>query len=136
MAKQINEAGLTERAAFMGWVSDKVLGALYAAADAVVIPSRYEPFGLVALEAAACAAPVLVSDIGGLGEIARRSHGAILTTQPNDPKQLAASIERLLADSNHARKLGRQAREHVIEDYPWESVANRIGEELGKIIEA
>src|SRR3712207_7246195 len=59
---------LAEHGTFLGWIGDDVLHSLYRIADLTVVPSIYEPFGLVALEAMASGCPCLVADTGGLGE--------------------------------------------------------------------
>ena len=109
---------------FAGFVPDSELAALVAAADCAVVPSRYEPFGLVALEAAAAGTPVVASDAGGLAEFVRdRETG--LTFPAGDPAGLAAAVDGLLADQVLARRLARQARARVRRDHSWAAVAER-----------
>ena len=66
---QAAELGLDEHGTFLGWIGDDVLHTLYRIADLTVVPSIYEPFGLVALEAMASGCPCLVADTGGLREV-------------------------------------------------------------------
>jgi len=109
---------------FAGFVPDASLAELVAAADCAVVPSRYEPFGLVALEAAAAGTPVVAADAGGLPEFVRdRETG--LTFPAGDPAGLAAAVDELLADPALGPRLARQARALVRGEHSWSAVAER-----------
>jgi glycogen(starch) synthase len=110
--------------AFAGFVPDADLAALVAAADCAVVPSRYEPFGLVALEAAAAGTPVAVSDVGGLAEIVADGRTGLRFT-PGDPAALAAAVDTLLADQVLGRRLVRNARAVLAAEHTWAGVAER-----------
>ena len=69
LKKQAAELGLLDHGTFLGWIGDDVLHSLYRIADLCVVPSLYEPFGLVALEAMASGCPCIVADTGGLREV-------------------------------------------------------------------
>ena len=69
LRRQASELGLDPYGTFLGWIGDDVLHSLYRIADLTVVPSLYEPFGLVALEAMASGCPCIVADTGGLREI-------------------------------------------------------------------
>jgi len=114
------------RVTLAGHIGDKVLGALYRAADLVVVPSRYEPFGMVALEAAACGAPILASRTGGLAEVVEASHGALAGTPPQDPDRLAQAIRELLQDPDRRRRMGQEAQRFARQTYSWERTARGI----------
>ena len=79
-ARQATRLGLDEHGTFLGWIGDDVLHSLYRIADLCVVPSLYEPFGLVALEAMASGCPCIVADTGGLREVVpeRRARRAAL----------------------------------------------------------
>jgi glycogen(starch) synthase len=109
---------------FTGFVPDADLAALVAAADCAVIPSRYEPFGLVALEAAAAGTPVAVSDVGGLAELVADGRTGVKFA-PDDPASLAAAVDRLLADQVLCRRLVRNARAVLAARHTWAAVAER-----------
>ena len=112
---------------FAGFVPDAELAALVAAADCAVVPSLYEPFGLVALEAAAAGTPVVASDVGGLREFVE--HGLTgLRFPAGDPAALADAIGELVADQVLARRLARQARVVLLRDHAWSGVAERTAE--------
>ena len=110
--------------AFAGFVPDAELAALAAAADCAVVPSVYEPFGLVALEAGAAGTPVVVSDVGGLREFV--AHGRTgLRFAAGDRGGLADAVTELLADPRLGRRLAEQARLVLHRDHAWSRVAER-----------
>jgi len=94
--------GLTADTRFLGWVSDEELEGLYRSAACFVFPSLYEGFGLPVLEAMARGVPVACSDRGSLGEV---TGGAAVTFDPEQPRAIAAAIERLLADPAERERL-------------------------------
>jgi len=101
-----------------------VLATLYRAAEMVVVPSLYEPFGMVALEAMACGTPVIAAASGGLHEI--MAHGeCALPAPPNDPVTLAGAILHLLQQPERAAQIARRGAEVVRERYRWQDVARR-----------
>jgi glycogen(starch) synthase len=107
---------------FVGWLPEGELHAVVAAADVAIVPSRYEPFGLVALEAAALGTAVIVSDTGGLAEFADDGRRALLFP-PGDHRALADAVCRALADADGTRSRVRAARESLEQQYSWPRVA-------------
>ena len=91
--------------AFAGFVADADLAALVAAADCAVVPSRYGPFGMVALEAGAAGTPVVAADVGGLAEVV--ADGRLGVRSRPVPAALADAVRRLLADPELGRRLVR-----------------------------
>jgi glycosyltransferase involved in cell wall biosynthesis len=124
--RRLRDTGLLERCCLTGWLGDKALGALYGVADAVLVPSRYEPFGMVALEAAACGTTVIASNVGGLAEIIQHSAGAIVPVPPGDPQQLAATTQAILSDRSRLKEGDSQGRERLVGIYSWERVAGEV----------
>ncbi len=109
---------------FAGFMTGHHLTALMGASDCYVVPSIYEPFGMVALEAAAAGAPVAVADTGGLAEIVE--HGVTgVKFAPGDPAALAEAVGDVLADRDYACRLARRARRRVREDFAWPAIAAR-----------
>lgn len=109
---------------FAGFLGGHDLTALMAASDCYVVPSIYEPFGMVALEAAAAGTPVAVSHTGGLAEIVTPGTTGVTFT-PQNPESLAAAITPVLADRDYARRLARQARHQAQTLYAWPALATR-----------
>lgn len=122
LAAQARELRLGRTAGFAGWLDDFELSALVAAADCVVVPSRYEPFGLVALEAAAVGTPVVASKLGGLTEIVREGETGLLVDFA-DRSSVARGITTMLSQPVLRSTLGRQARDVVRRDFRWADVA-------------
>ncbi|OLB76442.1 MAG: glycosyl transferase family 1 [Actinobacteria bacterium 13_2_20CM_2_71_6] len=108
---------------FAGFVGND-LPATFAASDTVVVPSIYEPFGMVALEAAAAGAPLAVSATGGLTEIVEPGVTG-MTFPAKDPGALAEAVSTLLADAQSARLMAGEARAMVESRYGWVSIAAR-----------
>ncbi len=117
------ELGLDAHVSFLGWVGPAELDELYSVADACLVPSIYEPFGLVALEAMARGCPCVVADTGGLCEVV--PHGAAgLRFRPRDSAALAAALERILRDRALRERLVAGARDHVA-GFAWPAVGAR-----------
>jgi glycogen(starch) synthase len=120
------EAARTHRVrrsvSFLGHLPDADLAALMRAVDAVVLPSRYEPFGIVALEAAAAGAPLVASTAGGLGEVVVDGETG-LSFAPGDVAGMAEAVARGLSDSEGARRRARAARDRLAADFHWGSIA-------------
>jgi glycogen(starch) synthase len=116
--------GLDRHGAFLGWIGDDVLHSLYRIADLCVVPSIYEPFGLVALEAMASGCPCLVADTGGLREVVPNEDVG-LRFRSRDPASLAAMAERLLTDEELRDRLVAEASEHVL-SFDWADVARQV----------
>ena len=124
---QATELGLDEHGTFLGWIGDDVLHSLYRIADLTVVPSIYEPFGLVALEAMASGCPCIVADTGGLREIVPDDGRVGLRFNGGDPEHLATMAERLLTDEPLRERLVAEASEHVLL-FDWADVARQAGD--------
>jgi glycogen(starch) synthase len=126
LRRQAGELGLDEHGAFLGWIGDDVLHSLYRISDLTVVPSIYEPFGLVALEAMASGCPCLVADTGGLREVVPNEYVG-LRFRSRDPQSLGHMAERLLTDARLRDRLVAEASEHVL-GFDWTDVARRAAE--------
>ena len=120
---QARELGLDGHGTFLGWIGDDVLHSLYRIADLCVVPSIYEPFGLVALEAMASGCPCLVADTGGLREVVPNQDVG-LRFRSRDPDSLARMAERILTDAQLRDRLVAEASEHVL-GFDWADVAEQ-----------
>ncbi|MHA6627596.1 glycosyltransferase family 4 protein [Pseudonocardia sichuanensis] len=107
---------------FTGRLPDADLAAVLRAADAVVLPSRYEPFGIVALEAAAAGAPLVASTAGGLGEVVLDGETG-LSFAPGDVAALARAVGGVLADPAAAARRARAARKRLGSAFDWARIA-------------
>ncbi len=105
---------------------DELLAALHRA-DAAVLPSHYEPFGLVALEAAAAGTPLVTSNIGGLGEAVINGETG-MSCPPRDVTRLARAVGTVLADPAAAQRRARAARERLTSDFDWHTVADETAQ--------
>jgi glycogen synthase len=121
---QAERLGLNEHGTFLGWIGDDVLHSLYRIADLCVVPSIYEPFGLVALEAMASGCPCIVADTGGLREVVPMGERVGLRFNGGDAEHLGVMIERLLVDEALRDRLVTEASEHVLR-FDWEDIAQR-----------
>ena len=121
--KQSDELGLGEHGTFLGWIGDDVLHSLYAIADLTVVPSIYEPFGLVALEAMASGCPCIVADTGGLREVVPHEEVG-LRFRARDPAALAEVAIRVLSDDELGRRLVAEAYGHL-RQFDWADIAEQ-----------
>lgn len=124
-AAQAERAGLTRQVHFVGRVDHDRLASYFAAADICVQPSVYEPFGLVAVEAMACAKPVITADVSGTRRVVGDAGGGILF-RAGDPTDLAAAIRRLVADPELQRRLGRAGLAAVEARYAWRRIGRLL----------
>ena len=112
---------------FVGHLDHAALLALLHRADAAVLPSHYEPFGLVALEAAAAGTPLVTSNIGGLGEAVINGRTGV-SCPPRDVAALASAVRTVLDDPDAAQRRARAARERLTSDFDWRTVAKETAQ--------
>ena len=118
------EHGLNDLVTFLGKRAQDTLPYYYSAAEAVVVPSHYESFGIVALEAMACGTPVVASQVGGLAYLVQ--DGVTGYTVPSsDVQALADRIAELIKNPQLRDRLGEQAAA-VAQEFSWEIIAKRI----------
>ncbi len=107
---------------FVGHLPDRSLVACLAAADVVVLPSRYEPFGIVALEAAAAGAPLVASTAGGLAELVVDGETG-LSVEPGDVDGIVAGVRAVLADPAAAARRAKAAKARLATEFDWTGIA-------------
>jgi len=132
---QATKLGLAGHGTFAGWIGDDVLHSLYRIADLCVVPSLYEPFGLVALEAMASGCPTIVADTGGLREVVPGGRKVGLRFRASDSHALARMAEQLLADDALRDRLVAEASEHVLR-FDWADVARQTAAVYTELIRA
>jgi len=117
---RLDLAGAVE---FVAGRSDEELAAGYATASCAVVPSLYEGFSLPAIEALACATPLVATTGGALPEVVGPDGGAALLVPPGDPGALAIALERLLDEPRLAARLGQSGRRRVLSRFTWRATA-------------
>jgi glycogen synthase len=123
LRRQAAALGIDGRGTFLGWAGDEVLHGLYRVADVCVVPSRYEPFGLVPLEAMASGCPVIASDVGGLREVVPNDLVG-LRFAAADAVALARMLEWSLTNPALRFRMREEALAHVAR-FDWDDVARR-----------
>jgi len=127
LTEQARKHKVLKAISFVGHLDHEQLVELLHAADAVVLPSHYEPFGIVALEAAATGVPLVTSAVGGLGEAVIDGVTGV-SFPPRDIAGLAASVRRVLDDPEGAQRMALAARERLTSDFDWQSVADETAQ--------
>jgi D-inositol-3-phosphate glycosyltransferase len=124
--------GLDDMVTFLGKRDQDLLPYYYSAAEAVVVPSHYESFGMVALEAMACGTPVVASQVGGLAYLVQ--DGVTGYTVPSsDVEALAGRLGDLIRDKTLRERLGVQAAQ-LAQDFSWEIIARKIRDQYQELI--
>jgi glycogen(starch) synthase len=124
LRRQAWRLGLHRKGVFLGWVGDDMLHSLYRIADLCIVPSIYEPFGIVALEAMASGCLCVVADTGGLREVVPDDGTVGLRFPSRDSAALQEVLGRVLADDAERAQLVAEAREHVLR-FDWAEVARQ-----------
>ena len=124
LQSQIDVEGVSDIVHLAGYVPDEQLRGLLQTSGCVVIPSLYEPFGIVALEALAAGAPTIVARTGGLSEIVEGT-AAGLMFEPGNSQELAERILQILTDDDLALALHSQGTRLVQFQYSWDAVADK-----------
>ena len=124
LRRQARRLGLDRNGVFLGWVGDDMLHSLYRISDLCIVPSIYEPFGLVALEAMASGCLCVVADTGGLREVVPGDGTVGLRFPSRDAAALQEVLERVLTDDDERAQLVAEAREHVLR-FDWGEVARQ-----------
>ena len=120
----VRSMGLEHKVLFTGFVDEETLLRLQSCADVSVVPSLFEPFGIVALEAMAAKSPVVVSDTGGLSEIVDHDSTGV-KVYPNNTESLAWGITKILLDDNFRNNIRQNAYRKIQEKYDWDKIAQR-----------
>ncbi|MGB9668857.1 MAG: glycosyltransferase [Anaerolineales bacterium] len=116
--------GLKDLVIFLGNKSQDTLPYYYSAAEIVVMPSTYESFGMVALEAMACGTPVVASNVGGLAYLVKDEVTGF-TVPVEEPETLATRINELISDKSLRNRMSEEAVKFAM-NYRWESIAQQI----------
>jgi D-inositol-3-phosphate glycosyltransferase len=129
----ITKNNLERKIVFIGSKKQSQLRRYYSASDALIVPSLYESFGLVAVEALACGTPVIVSKIGELESFVREGKNGF-SFHPNDPASLAESIRQFFSREKSIWDKQKIQRDILI-NFSWEKTASETSALLKKIVE-
>ncbi len=122
LQSQVDIEGVSDLVHLAGYVTDEELRSLLHEAGCVVIPSLYEPFGIVALESLAANAPTIVARTGGLAEIMEDTEASLMF-DPGNAKELATRIERVLMNSHVSQNMQAQGAEILHARFSWDAIA-------------
>lgn len=120
----VKSMGLEHKVLFEGFMDEENLLILQKVADVCVVPSLFEPFGIVALEAMAAKSPVVVSDTGGLSEIVNHDISGV-KVYPNNADSLAWGITKILLNSDYSKYLRENAYKIMLEKFDWGKIAQQ-----------
>jgi len=126
------ELGIGDLVIFLGKRDQETLPYYYSAAEVLIMPSHYESFGLVALEAMACGTPVVASQIGGLGFLVQDGVTGYVVPD-GDPLMLSQKLSQLIQNPDLLNRLGNQAAEYAL-NYRWENITQQILEVYHQLI--
>jgi D-inositol-3-phosphate glycosyltransferase len=132
LQKLCDDLAMGQTVLFLGKRDQDTLPYYYSAAEALVMPSLYESFGMVALEAMACGTPVIASEVGGLGYLVQNEVTGY-TIPDSDPGALCQKISTLLNDTPLRERMGLRAADYAL-DYAWEKVAAQIVEVYKELV--
>lgn len=122
LQSQVDIEGVSDLVHLAGYVTDEELRLLLHEAGYVVIPSLYEPFGIVALESLAANAPTIVARTGGLAEIMEGTEASLMF-EPGNAKELATRIERVLMNPHVSQNIQAQGAEILHARFSWDAIA-------------
>jgi len=119
-----NEYGIGDVVTFIGKHSQDTLVYFYSAADVLVMPSHYESFGMVALEAMACGTPVVATEVGGLAFLIKDGQTGFLFPG-DDPHALCDRLTALITNPTARELMGKRATAHA-QQYSWREIASQL----------
>lgn len=125
---------LSKQVAFVGSRDQSQLKYFYSAANVCVVPSYYEPFGIVPLEAFACQCPVIASRIGGLQYTVHDKQNGLLVA-PRNPTALASALREIINDNKHYKdNVRRFSKTTLLEKFAWSKIAKSVDRFYAKLI--
>ena len=105
---------------FTGFISPESVVEYYQKMSIFIAVSTRESFGVSILEAAACEVPAITSDVGGLPEVNKHNETGLVIS-PKSPGELAKAIKKLVNNNNLRERMGKKARQRVIQEFNWEA---------------
>ena len=128
LERETERLDIKDKLVFTGHIRDENLfRSAYSACDVFVLPSEYEAFGIVLLEAMACEKPCVATRVGGVPEVVEEGKTGLLVEYGN-PKQLAGAIIELLQDEGRRKNMGKAGRNRVKENFTWPKIVDQLEE--------
>jgi UDP-glucose:(heptosyl)LPS alpha-1,3-glucosyltransferase len=127
--KIATDVGVKDKTIFVGLTNE--INKYFAASDIFVLPTLYEPFGLVILEAMASGLPVVVSSIAGAAELITDGKDGMLLENPENPTEIANKVNYIIENENNKKQIGKLARA-AAEQYSWQRTAEGMMEVFEK----
>ncbi len=132
---QATRLGISEKVLFCGHIKDdELFKSAFSACDVFVLPSEYEAFGIVLLEAMACKKPCVATRVGGVPEVVEHRKTGLLTEYGNS-EQLANAVIELLDDEERSKQMGRTGREMVKEKFTWPRIVTQLEGVYNEVVE-
>jgi glycosyltransferase involved in cell wall biosynthesis len=122
----VKDLGIADVVRFVSGLSDEGLAELLASAEIAVVPSLYEGFSIPAVEAMACATPLVATSGGALPEVVGTDGTAAVLVKPGDPAELADAMSALFDDDARRHSIGAAGRRRVETSYTWRAVAEAL----------
>ncbi len=132
--RTIEELELTDAVTFVSGVTDQRIVELYSEAQAAVVPSLYEGFSLPAIEAMACAVPLVATTGGALPEVVGADGETSFSVPPGDSSALAAKLAYVLDHPEVAGRVGAAGRQRVVDQWSWRHTAERTVEQYRALL--
>jgi glycosyltransferase involved in cell wall biosynthesis len=126
LLKKADSLGVSDALVFTGHITDdRLFRSAFASSDVFVLPSEYEAFGIVLLEAMMCEKPCIASAVGGTSEAVVHNETGLLVEYGN-ADELADVISGVLSDPQKAKEMGKKGKERVLRKFTWERIATEI----------
>jgi glycosyltransferase involved in cell wall biosynthesis len=135
VARAVTDLNLGDTVRFVSGLSDQGIADLLASAEVAVVPSLYEGFSIPAVEAMACATPLIATSGGALPEVVGTDGSTAVLVEPGDPAELADALGALLDDDERRASIGAAGRRRVETSYTWRAVAEAMVEVYRDAIE-
>jgi glycosyltransferase involved in cell wall biosynthesis len=135
VARAVKDLNLTESVRFVSGLSNEAIAELLGSAEIAVVPSLYEGFSIPAVEAMACATPLIATTGGALPEVAGTDGKTAVLVAPGDPAELADAIDALFSDDVRRKAMGAAGRKRIEASYTWRRVAESMVEVYREAIE-
>ena len=122
--KKIEELGIKDRVIYKESLEQKYMPAVYQACDAFLLPTRYEIFGMVLLEAMYYGLPVFTTYNGGSSTLVNESNGVVINSL--DVSEWSGKISQVLTDENRCVEIGKSAHQTIADNYTWDALADKF----------